>query len=175
MNEEKLIKLKPVFILKKFFLVWLVVNFMIWIPIMLIFAFMAIVDPSIRANIPMIFPYILLIAIVFAIINLIIAFVNEKFNYKFTEYTIYNDRIEFQEGFINTNFTTLSIANIKEFHLEKTFFQRMFNLGTIRFVTAANAVSSYSTGIIFRDINNPDKIYNEIKNILEEKEKNHEC
>lgn len=170
MNEEKLITLKPMFNLKKFFLAWGFANFMIWIPIILILGFMAIVDPSIRVSLPLMLPYILIIAIIFAIINLTIAFINEKFNYKFTEYIVYSDRIEFQEGFINTKFTTLSIKNIKEFHLEKTFLQRMFDLGTIRFITAANVASSSQAGIIFRDINNVNQIYNLIKNLLEKKE-----
>ncbi|MEI8128219.1 MAG: PH domain-containing protein [bacterium] len=170
MNEEKLIQLKPVFIAKKNLLIYggktLFHSIFILIVILI-----TISDPSIKTLYAPVPICIILWSIAWGVI-LGGFFINEKFNYKFTEYIIYDDRIEFHEGFINTKFTTLSLIDIKEFHLEKSFFQKFWDLGTIRFITAANSNAPksfgvYDTGVNFRDIQNSSEVYAEIKKLME--------
>lgn len=158
MNEEKLFNLKPTFIPSKN----IGINFIMALPIGLIAG-----TSALGSNMAIIIPCI----IVFT--WLLITFINEKFKYKATEYTVYNSRIEFTEGFINLQDTTLMIKDIKEIYLRRSFIQNFYDLGTIRFVTAANAPATkessiYKTGINFRDIKNSKTIYTEIKRLIDE-------
>ena len=98
------------------------------------------------------------------IINIAIFF--DKKNFEVTNYKVYNDRIEFEEGFINHKYTTIQLKDIKEIHLEQNFFQRKAELGSIRFVTAANN-STTNTGVYFRDIENSKYVYAKVKEIHE--------
>ena len=90
----------------------------------------------------------------------------DRKNYEVTNYKIYNDRIEFEEGFINHKYTTIRMVDIKEIHLDQNFIQRKAEIGTIRFVTAANN-STTSTGVCFRDITNSMAVYAKVKQIHE--------
>ena len=111
--------------------------------------------------------------IVLFLITLNIRVYIDKKNFEVTNYKIYQDRIEFEEGFINHGYTVLKLADIKEIHLTQNFIQRREELGTIKFVTAAN--SSYSmigvgmAGIAFKDIENSLAIYTKIKQLHENK------
>ena len=58
------------------------------------------------------------------------------------------------------------MVDIKEIHLDQNFIQRQAEVGTIRFVTAANN-STTSTGVCFRDITNSMAVYAKVKQIHE--------
>lgn len=158
--EEKLFSLKPEFILSKN----IGINFIMAFPVGVL-AGITCLSWSTMA--------IIIISGVTCFLWLFIAFINEKFNYEATEYVVYASRIEFKEGFINLQDTTLMIKDIKEIYLRRSFIQNFYNLGTIRFVTAANAPAAkesniYKTGINFRDIKDSVLIYNEIKKLMDE-------
>ena len=91
----------------------------------------------------------------------------DQHNYQVTNYKIYNDRIEFEEGFINHKFTTLKIENIKEIHLLQNIVQRKYKLSTIKFITSANNGSTCS-GISFMDIENAQYVYTKMKQLQKE-------
>ena len=78
---------------------------------------------------------------------------------------MFDDSIEFDEGFFNHSHTALKFTDIKEIHYYQDFVQRIFNIGTVVFYTAANATSK--TGIRFLDILNPSDIYNKVKMALD--------
>ena len=108
--------------------------------------------------------FILFILIgIFLLIETIYLFFNYK-NYNATTYTIYSDKIEFEEGFINHKYASLKFSDIKEIHLTQNFIQRFAGLGSIKFVTAANAVDGIS-GLLFRDIENSKEIYKKVKDM----------
>ena len=87
-------------------------------------------------------------------------------NYHATNYKVYDDSIEFEEGFINHKYATLRWMDIKEIHFTQGFFQRMFGIGHINFITAANTGNNgYNDGIKFRDIQKPKEIYDKLKYI----------
>lgn len=171
MDTNKIFTLKPEFIPAKN----LIINFFIGIPLSLYIGFMFL--PLIRLaekNTDFIWLVTPIVSIVF-LVWLLIAFYNEKLNYKVTEYEVYGDRIEFTEGFINSQNTTLMIKDIKEIHLKRNFFQNFYELGTIRFVTAANASTArnssiFATGVNFRDIKNSKVIYAEMKKLVDEQQ-----
>ena len=89
-------------------------------------------------------------------------------NYDATSYKVYNDRIEFEEGFINHKFTTIKMEDVKEVHLTQNFLQKYANLATIKFVTPANNANT-STGVTFMDIENSNYVYAKLKQIQENK------
>lgn len=177
MNGEKLYSLKPVFIGIKN----IVVNGIRIIPVTAFLSlWLSLFLSSIKNSTP---GLVLLTFLGFSILLylglLLFNFVNEKYNYKLTEYSVYQDRVDFTEGFINSKFTTLLLKDIKEVHLEKTFFQKFWDLGTIRFITSANTGNAnrnnflllgvYETGVNFRDIKNSDEIYKVVKELIDKK------
>ena len=109
-------------------------------------------------------PFILY-PIIFIFTIIILMFLDKK-NYEVTNYTVYADRVEFEQGYINHSYTTIKMKDIKEIHLIQGIFQKKAELGTICFVTAANC-SSKASGICFADIQNPMAIYAKVKQIHE--------
>ena len=172
MNENKLFRIKPVFTLSKNLLVNLPISLLIGLIVASqgLAIYGAIVKPATSNLSNTIFLYLIVLMII-TILSLLFNFINEKFNYNATEYLVYSDRIEFQEGFINSQFTVLKLSNVQEIHIRKSFLQKLYGLGTIRFVTSANALFSNSginsTGIEFIDITNADTIYKKIKDLLD--------
>lgn len=109
--------------------------------------------------------YIAINILLWLLLTGFLMFLDRK-NYEVTNYKVYNDRIEFEEGFINHKYTTIRMVDIKEIHLDQNFIQRQAEVGTIRFVTAANN-STTSTGVCFRDITNSMAVYAKVKQIHE--------
>ena len=105
----------------------------------------------------------------------LVAFVTIMFayymNYQATTYSVYENKIDFEQGFINHQFTTINMTDIRELHCEQNFIQRMAHLGTIKIVTAANSASS-QTGVSFNDIENVYDIYDKLKKLHENKTSN---
>jgi len=112
-------------------------------------------------------------AIIYILVSIILLYLNKK-NFEVTNYKVYQDRIEFEQGFINHKYTTLNMIDIKEIHLIQNFFQKKLGLGTIKFITAGNANNEknrnlFFTGISFSDIENSLAIYTKIRQIHESK------
>ena len=97
---------------------------------------------------------------------LVLMALSDLMNYKATGYNVYENRIDFEEGFINHKNTTINMKDIREIHFNQNFIQRMAGLGTIKFVTAANN-SNISTGVEFKDIQDSKHIYDEVKRLHE--------
>lgn len=110
---------------------------------------------------------IILSCLIFILLLPLFIWLNKK-NYEVTSYKVYNDRIEFEEGFINHKYTTIKIEDVKEIHLTQNFLQRFANLATIRFITSANNSTTLS-GIAFMDIENANYVYAKLKQIQENK------
>ena len=104
----------------------------------------------------------------FLIVMLLALFLN-KMNYLVTKYQIYSDKIYFEEGFIDYKSKAVNLADVKEIQFTQNFFQRAVGLGTIKFLSPANAPTgnSYSnSGVEFKDIKNGQEIYEKIKEIF---------
>lgn len=96
--------------------------------------------------------------------SIIATFIDKK-NFATTSYTIYKDRIEYKEGFINYKQTCILAEDIKEIHYTQNFLQLMSKVGSIKITTAGNI--DYKTGILIKDIEDSRNIYNQIKEIFE--------
>ena len=95
--------------------------------------------------------------------SLLVAFLDKK-NFEVTNYRVYNDRINFDEGFINYKHSSILFKDIKEIHFEQNYIQKHCNVATIRFVTSAmthNRVAS----IAFLDIEHAQEVYTKIKDV----------
>lgn len=102
-----------------------------------------------------------LIVLIFPLIVLLFSYLDKK-NFEVTSYKIYNDRIGFDEGFINHKHTSILFKDIKEIHLDQNFIQRKYNIATIRFITP-----SVNLGVKFQDIENAQDVYAKVKEIHE--------
>ena len=167
METEVLLEVKPKYIM------WLQVLLNVSMVLLCLLLFLILfipffvgilIDTIFTANVGPIGAFICLLLLIFAILTALTLYITRK-NYEATNYKLYRDRIEFEEGFINHKYTTIKMQDIKEIHLEQNFFQRMAQLGTIRFVTAANL--GVSTGVCFKDIENSSLIYAKVKQIHE--------
>ena len=107
----------------------------------------------------------ILFIIICPLVTTLLGFLDKK-NFEVTSYKVYNDRIEFEEGFINHKYSSVLFRDIKEIHLDQNFIQSKYNIATIRFVTAANNSIS-ETSIRFQDIENAQLVYIKVKEIHE--------
>jgi len=105
---------------------------------------------------------------------LIVILLYLKKEYSATTYKVYTDRIDFENGFFNTNYISIKWKDVKEIHYNQGIVQKLFGIGTINFITAANSNSSSYTGIRFNNIQTPREIYAKMleihQSIIREKE-----
>ena len=177
MSDELLLEIKPKFIIplrlimgfgKSIIIACVFSYFLLMILPMLIVTFNENSSFAILVNnTGLYFVYYMIIFAIFLVFSALLNLFIDQHNYEATNYKIYNDRIEFEEGFINHKFTTLKIENIKEIHLLQNFIQRKYGVSTIKFITSANNGSTNS-GISFTDIENAQYIYTKMKQLQEE-------
>lgn len=104
------------------------------------------------------------------------AYIGRKFNYKRSEYRFYDDRVEFEEGFLTIHKKTIRYKDVKEVTLKRGILQRMCGLGTIYVGTQATGLMSYASpfsalgfgststsGLNVRDVAGPEETYQRIK------------
>ena len=176
MNEEVILEIKPKFINALRYIINLPAAFSLSLGIVVIFYLSvavigilgnegaySIIDSALLTCI-----CCLVVCVLATILCLPIVAYFDKKNFEVTSYKLYPDRIEFEEGFINHKFVTIKMEDIKEIHLDQDFFHRLYNLGCIRFVTAANDSMS-TTGLLFRDIENSLAVYTKVKQVHENK------
>lgn len=168
MDKELILEAKPKYVksLKLFYWVSITCFFSIF-PILLICNFSPNIVRNFLSNQQMLVNGLIIYLIFIILITVLLLYFEMK-NYEFTSYKTYHDRIEFWEGFINHEYTTIKMEDIKEIHYSQNFFQRIFGIGTIKFITAANNSAS-STGVAFVDVENSNYIYTKIKQVYENK------
>jgi uncharacterized membrane protein YdbT with pleckstrin-like domain len=110
----------------------------------------------------------------------LIAYFGKKLNYSRTEYRFFEDRLEFEEGFFSINKKVIRFRDVKEITLRRGILQRIYGLGTIYLATLATG-STYNfnpfmalgfgnvsaSGVSVRDIENPDRIFDQIRQIVD--------
>ena len=91
----------------------------------------------------------------------IVSYINKINTYRKTEYRFYPTKLDYYEGFFTVEEKTIDFSKITEVHLRKGVFQRMYGLGTIIISTA-----TIGSGIKITDIEDPDGIYQQVKEII---------
>jgi membrane protein YdbS with pleckstrin-like domain len=93
--------------------------------------------------------------------------------YKKMEYRFYPDRLEYYVGFIQIEQKTILYRNIQEIDLKKGPFQRQYGLGTIVITTPGMVMQGNRTsGIRLSDIENPDDVYQYLKELVRREQQN---
>lgn len=174
MNDGKLFSLKPEFISQKN----LILNSLVWLPISVAAGVEAAVIyvASTNGHFPALLPYSIIPAASIFVLLMVLGFFNEKNKSQATDYSVYDNRIEFSDGFLNTHVIHLMLEDVKEIHLRRSVFQKKWDLGTIRFVTVANVLQPtnlavHTAGTVFRDIKNSTQVFTEMKNLIEKQKK----
>ena len=77
--------------------------------------------------------------------------------------------MEYYEGFFSVEEKTIRYKSITEVYLRKGVFQKMYGLGTIVLSTPATGSQGANhsrSGIRVVDIENPDRVYTKIKELI---------
>lgn len=179
MSEDLILEIKPKFIdyirmlsLDNIAMSVAIASFSIFTGFLTVFLLANINEQALNSFFNLILCFAVNYVVLFLITLKIRVYIDKK-NFEVTNYKVYQDRLEFEEGFINHKHTVLKLADIKEIHLTQNFIQRREELGTIKFVTAANnsypMIGIEMSGIAFKDIENSLAVYTKIKQLHENK------
>jgi len=86
------------------------------------------------------------------------------------EYRIFPNRIEYFEGLFTVEQKTVKFVDVSEIYLRKGVLQKRFNLGSIFLMTKGFMLPMIGSrgslgGMILRDIENPDAVYQRLKQL----------
>lgn len=103
------------------------------------------------------------------------AYIGRKYNYQKTIYAVFDDRLEFEEGFLTLQKKIIKFKDVQEVNLRKGIIQRMCHLGTVRLSTPAAGGSQYTSpwssssrgAIDLKDLANADGAYEKIKQLVD--------
>ncbi|MBU1085970.1 MAG: zinc-ribbon domain-containing protein [Candidatus Omnitrophica bacterium] len=101
------------------------------------------------------------------------AYMGKKKSYAKTEYRFFKNKLDYFEGFFTVQEKSIDYRNIIEVNLLKGPFQQKYGLGTILLSTPAAGFSNRSamSGIRITDIENPDQVYSQIKQLIDQSKK----
>lgn len=168
-GSEKIFSLRPVFIpwvtalsalpLQIFFTIW---------GGMFFGGFSTVAIQIFHIKIPKASPFIFFAALFFFGIPFL-AYYSKKKTYAKTVYTFYDDHLEYFEGFWTVEKKSIKYDRIAEVSMVEGIIQKKYGLGSIFLATPATGYSSRRarSGIRISDIPNAEKVYQEIKKLLE--------
>ncbi|MFX0051235.1 MAG: PH domain-containing protein [Candidatus Hermodarchaeota archaeon] len=109
-------------------------------------------------------------AIGFFILGAILSIWYRRTSINHIEYRIFPNRIEYFEGLFTVEQKTVRFVDVTEIYLRKGVLQKRFNLGSIFLMTKGLMIPMIGArgglgGMILRDIENPDAIYQQIKQL----------
>lgn len=162
MEKELLFEIKPKFVPWIMLFKAMRITLLLFIIVILTYAEIMPIPPDLYIDAV---AHIIFWGVLLTIELLIAVFISFK-NYEVTSYKIYNNKIEFIEGFINYKYSTVKMKDIREIHYTQNLFQKLAGIGKIRLVTPANI--DIRTGMSFIDIENSYEIYRKLKEIHEQ-------
>ena len=106
----------------------------------------------------------------FLILGAILSIWYRKTSLDHIEYRIFPNRIEYFEGLFTVEQKTIKFVDVSEIYLRKGVLQKRYNLGSIFLMTKGLMIPMIGTrgslgGMILRDIENPDAIYQQLKQL----------
>lgn len=101
--------------------------------------------------------------VLFVFVIPIVAYVLKKNTYSKTEYRFFDDHLEYAEGFLNVENKSINFDKIQETRMTRGIIQKKYGVGTIVLMTAGQ---NPNAGIHLKDIENPERIYDTVKQIL---------
>lgn len=106
------------------------------------------------------------ISFLLACLSSIIWYFTERETYANRKVTFYEDEIEFVDGFFNKQRKIIPAKNVREVVINQGWLQTKYNVGTLLFITAANEGGTGSSGINLKDVENPEAVYDQIRDTL---------
>lgn len=120
------------------------------------------------------FPWIFIIIGFYIIFAPIVKNILKYFESKTKSFRFFKDHFEYMEGFLNQEKESIQASKIKAISLEKTVLQRMHGLGSIYLDLEEEKLQivrvsgrSKNNYFMMKDIENPDKVYQEIKDLYD--------
>lgn len=114
---------------------------------------------------------IMIIVKTFAVILLIIAImyfairlIFQIMEYNKISYTFFEDKVVFEDLFLNQNRKTLLYSNIKEIEIKRSIWDRLNRRGII--ILSTNAEKKASKGMVIYSVKDVKKIYDDISNLI---------
>ncbi|MFX0184359.1 MAG: PH domain-containing protein [Candidatus Hodarchaeota archaeon] len=106
----------------------------------------------------------------FFILGVILYIWYRKTSINHIEYRIFPNRIEYFEGLFTVEQKTVKFEDVTEIYLRKGVLQKRYNLGSIFLMTKGLMIPMIGArgglgGMILRDIEDPDAIYQQIKQL----------
>jgi membrane protein YdbS with pleckstrin-like domain len=97
-----------------------------------------------------------------------VTYAARKKTYEKTEYTFYQTKLDYFEGFFTTEEKTIDYKNITEVNLVRGIIQKKYGLGTIVLSTPATGIARgrARSGIRIHDIPDADQVYRHIKGLV---------
>jgi membrane protein YdbS with pleckstrin-like domain len=113
-------------------------------------------------------PFVFFGALAFFGIPLLTYYARKR-TYEKTEYKVYEDRLEYAEGFWTVENKTVKLKNVTEANLRRGVIQKNYGLGTIILSTPATGYQQgrARSGIRIADIQNPEHVYNKILELID--------
>src|SRR5690606_1993976 len=74
----------------------------------------------------------------------LIVYIGKRFNYQRAEYKVFDDRLEFEEGFLTINKKTVRFKDVREVSLRRGILQRAAGLGSIYLATQATGLLNFA-------------------------------
>ncbi len=124
-------------------------------------------------------PFIVFGALAFFGVPLV-AYFGKKLNYERTQYTFYEEHLEFEEGYFSRNKKVVKYRDILEVSLRRGILQRTCGLGTIYLATLATGSGPRSnpfyafgfgnisaSGVGVRDIRDSDAAFEKIRKLID--------
>ena len=158
-DKEIKLSLKPTFYMTYHFM-----KFFVILLVMILTQVLTMLNKDADTELSVKIGFILIVAFVF--IGIPICIIYNKFKKKEYDkcfYNFYDTKIIYKDTFINKEEKEINYAFISEIVIQQTFLQRLFNIGNIIFYTNA---SSYNSGIVFKEIHDVEKVYKNIKQII---------
>lgn len=120
-----------------------------------------------NSDISYIFNNVYLWFLVLLAVKILVHLVIQIWQYNSIYYSFYNDYLEYADMFLNQQKKTMLYNNIREIEIRKTIWDRINGYGTIIIYT--NAEKSYGNGLILYSIKDPQKVYDQIDQIVHSK------
>jgi len=108
------------------------------------------------------FSNIIGVVVALFLISIVVMFFMKKRTYDKTEYRFFDNRLEYTEGFLDSEAHSIKYNQITNTAVKRSMVQQVYGLGTISLWTASKV------GITIQDVANVDKIYETIKKFVDQ-------
>ncbi len=109
-------------------------------------------------------PVLLPIIIIACVIKLLI----DKAQYKKMSYRFLKTKVEYTDSFLNKEEKQLKYEHIREVTMSQNIFERLFHIGRIRLVTAANNNRYMKNGVDIRCVTDIEEKIKKVREIMDE-------